>query len=88
MADNLNEKHKRAGTKARSQQEADAQVIREKTARLRALRLAHEAANKTATGAVTAGRHTAIKKQPRKSGEKALPLSDWLATQKNEGRRN
>ena len=88
MADNLNEKHKRAGTKARSQHEADAEVIREKTARLRELRLAHEAANKTATGAVTAGRHTAIKKKPRKSGEKALPLSEWLTNQQKEGRRN
>jgi hypothetical protein len=88
LADHPNAKHKRAGTKARSQQDADAEVIREKTARLRALRLAHEAANKTATGAVPAGRQTAIKKKSRKPGEKALPLSEWLTTQQKEGRRN
>jgi hypothetical protein len=83
-----NEKHKRAGTKARSQQEADAQAVREKIARLRELRLAHEAANKTASGAVAPGSRTAIKKKASKAGEKALPLSEWLATQKNDGRRN
>ncbi len=87
MTDNPNEKRKRADAKAMSQQEADAQLMREKTARLRELRLAHEAANKTTTGA-TAGRTTAIKKKPRKSGEKALPLSEWLTDQKKEGRHN
>lgn len=88
MADNPNDKHKRAGTTAKPQHEADAQAIREKTARLRELRLAHEAAHKTATGAAAAGRHTAVRKKPRKSGEKALPLSEWLTTQQKDGRRN
>ena len=88
MTDNRNQKHNRAGSKATSQQEADAQVIREKTARLRKLRLAHEAANKTATGPATAGRHTAAKKKPRKSDRKAVPLSEWLTDQQKEGRRN
>lgn len=88
MTDNLNEKHKRAGSKATPQHEAEAQAIREKTARLRELRLAHEAANKTATGALTAGRRAAIRKKPRKPGEKALPLSEWLTDQQKDGRRN
>jgi hypothetical protein len=87
MTDNRNQKHNRAGSKATSQHEADAQVIREKTARLRELRLAHEAANKTA-GAVTAGRHTATKKKPRNADRKAVPLSEWLTDQQKEGRRN
>jgi hypothetical protein len=87
VADNVNDKHKRAGTRARSQQEADAQVVREKTARLRELRLAHEAANKAAAGAASGAKRTTIKKKPRKSGEKALPLSEWLTTQEKEGRR-
>ncbi len=81
-------KENRGGTKALPQHEADARALREKTARLRELRLAQEAANKTATGAATVGRNAAIKKKPRKSGEKAVPLSDWLSTQQKEGRRN
>ena len=88
MTDNRNQKHNRAGSKTTSQQEADAQAIREKTARLRELRLAHEAANKTATGAVTAGRRAATKKKPRESDRKAVPLSEWLTDQQKEGRRN
>jgi hypothetical protein len=86
MADPHKEKRERAGIKAMSQHEADAQLLREKTARLRELRLAHEAANAAASGAAVAGR-PAVKKKARKSGEKAGSLSDWLATQQNQGRR-
>jgi hypothetical protein len=43
MAENSRERRERAGADARSQQEADAQLVREKTARLRALRLARDA---------------------------------------------
>jgi hypothetical protein len=88
VAHHRDEKRKRADTKARSQQEIDAQVIREKIARLRELRLAYEAANNSTTGVVRGGGHTAINKKPRKSDEKPLPLSEWLATQNKEGRRN
>ncbi len=85
MADGFDDKRERPGTKAVPQHELDAQALREKTARLRELRLAQGAA-KAATD--TAGSRTAIKKKPRKSGEKGLPLSEWLTTQQKEGRRN
>ena len=57
----------------------------EKTARLRALRLAKEAANKTAADRmpVAAKKPKAVKKRP-KTGES---LSDWLADQDKMGRR-
>ena len=70
------------------QYEADAEAIREKTARLKALRLAHEAANMSATGAASGGRRAASKKKPDKSVEKPKSLSEWLRTQQKEGRRN
>jgi hypothetical protein len=72
------EKTERAGAKATPQHEVDAQALREKTARLRELRLAHQ----PATGA--AGKRTAVKKKPGKG----LPLSEWLSAQEKEGRRN
>jgi hypothetical protein len=87
MADHFKEKRQRTGIKAMSQHEADAQAIREKTTRLRALRLAREgpamqlAATQASSGPAT------IKKKARKPREKAPSLSDWLATQQKEGRR-
>jgi hypothetical protein len=91
MADPHKEKRERAGIRAMSQHEADAQLLRDKTARLRELRLAREAANAAAGGAAAvANGHAAIKKKAGKSGkprEKAPSLSDWLATQQKEGRR-
>jgi hypothetical protein len=71
-----------------SQQEVDAQAVREKTARLRALRLAREAANNTATSVAASGRSGTVKKKSPTAGEKALSLSEWLSTQQKEGRRN
>jgi hypothetical protein len=68
-----------------SQLEADAEVYREKTARLKALRLAHEAANGTAPSAAVPAKRSAAKL--RKPGEKSLNLSQWLSTQEKEGRR-
>ena len=61
----------------------------EKTARLRELRLAREAANGGAvTRAPVRGSAPAAKKtKARKSGEKGPSLSDWLDTQQNQGRR-
>jgi hypothetical protein len=75
-------------TKAVPQHEIDAQLLREKTARLRELRLAQEAKNGTTPAPV--------KKKARKSGDKSeagtggkgVSLSDWLSTQQKEGRRN
>ena len=87
MSDGFEDKP--AAPKTVPQHEIDAQLLREKTARLRALRLAQEAKNGTA-GA------PAAKKRTRKSGQqssetsggKGVSLSDWLSTQQKEGRRN
>ena len=87
MSDGFDEKTERAGTKAVPQHELDAQALREKTARLRELRLAQEAATgKTASGHPV--RRAATKNAPRKADQKSVPLSEWLATQQKEGRRN
>jgi hypothetical protein len=86
MPDRFNEKRGKV-TKAVSQVEIDAQRIREKTARLRALRLAQEAANGGAAVRAPARSAPAKKKQARKPGEKGPSLSDWLDTQHNQGRR-
>jgi hypothetical protein len=94
VTDGIKDKNVPAGPKAMSQLEADAQALREKAARLRALRLAQETVNQTGVG--TAGRRTALKKSlgksgsksGSKSGAKSVPLSNWLTTQQNEGRRN
>jgi hypothetical protein len=81
MAESSGEKRQRPG-KAMLQHEADAQLLREKTARLRELRLAREAANAVATS-----KSPDVKKKPGKQREKAQSLSDWLAAQQNQGRR-
>ena len=78
---------KPVGAKAVPQHEIDAQLLREKTARLRALRLAQETANNSMSG-TTGKRTTAKKKSPGKAAEKSVSLSDWLTTQDKEGRRN
>jgi hypothetical protein len=97
MAENSKERRERAGADARSQQEADAQVVREKTARLRALRLARdaEAGNKTARRLParlprrrsTARRPPASPLRPRKSpaarGRPVCPYrSGWRLSKK------
>jgi hypothetical protein len=88
MADLFKEKREKAGTKAMSQLEIDAHLMREKTARLRELRLAQEAANGAARPApARSAGPAAKKKKARKSGEKGPSLSDWLDTQQNQGRR-
>jgi hypothetical protein len=76
MPDNPNEK--RPGAKELSPQEAEAQAVREKTERLRALRLAHEAANPV---------RSAPRQKTKKGSAKAAPLSDWLSAQDQSGRR-
>jgi hypothetical protein len=79
------EKAAREDDKVRVHYEVEARIIAEKTARLRALRLAKEAADKTAAAAmpVTPKKPKAGKKRP-KSGES---LSDWLSGQDKMGRR-
>ena len=66
-----------------------AQAVRDKTARLRALRLARDAeiaANNPPEAATP--KRAAPKKKSAKSGEKGPSLSDWLSTQQTQGRRN
>jgi len=89
MPDASNDKGRKARTKVMSQLETDVQLIREKTARLRELRLAKEAANGGAVArAPTRSRAPAAKKiKARKSDEKGQSLSDWLDAQHNQGRR-
>ena len=85
MPDRFNEKRGKV-TKAMSQVEIDAQRIREKTARLRELRLAQEAANGGAAARAPTRSAPAAKKK-RKPGEKGPSLSDWLDSQHDQGRR-
>jgi len=87
MADPSKEKRARTGIAAMPQHETDAQLLREKTARLRALRLAQEAANGATAGAASTSGRTVAKKKSAKPREKGPSLSDWLATQQNQGRR-
>ena len=71
------------GKKAMSEYEADAAAVRAKTARLKALRLARDAAEATAAPKAVA----APKKKPAKP-KKAKPatLSAWLKGQQGDGR--
>jgi hypothetical protein len=88
MPDPFKEKREKSGAKAMSQLEIDAQLMREKTARLRELRLAQEAANGGAAKKPARGSSPAAKKnKARKKGEKGPSLSDWLANEQNQGRR-
>jgi hypothetical protein len=69
------------GKKAMSEHEAEQAAVRAKTARLRALRLAHEAANPAPPPAA---------KPARKTTEKAkstATLATWLANQEDGGHR-
>jgi hypothetical protein len=79
-----------AGSKGPPQHEIDAQATREKMARLRALRLAHEATNPPPPPkrAATGKRSSPGKKSADKPSGRSVSLSDWLATQDKEGRRN
>jgi hypothetical protein len=88
VIDGFDDKSGPAGGKAVPQHEIDAQAAREKMARLRALRLAQEAANGTTAKPASSGKRTGSKKSGGKAAEKSVSLSDWLTTQQKEGRRN
>ena len=71
------------GKKAMSEYEADAVAVRAKTARLKALRLARDAAEAEAAPKAVA----APKKKPAKpKKEKPATLSAWLKGQQGDGR--
>lgn len=87
VTDGFDEKSERAGTKAIPQHELDAQALREKTARLRELRLAQGGGGKSAPAAN--GKRPAAKGTAAKKGSgKGRPLSEWLNAQEKEGRRS
>jgi hypothetical protein len=79
------EKAAREDDKVRVHYEVEARHVAEKTARLRALRLAKEAADKAAAGnaPVTPKRSKSVKKRPGGGAS----LSEWLADQDKMGRR-
>jgi short subunit dehydrogenase-like uncharacterized protein len=79
------EKAAREDDKVRVHYEVEARSVAEKTARLRALRLAKEAADKIAADRmpITPKKAKAVKKRPS-TGES---LSEWLADQDKMGRR-
>jgi hypothetical protein len=81
MGHDSNEKDSGAKAPARG---AEAEAVRDKIARLRALRLAHEAANPPAGAKAGTGRSRVAKKTP---AAKSVPLSDWLNDQEQQGRR-
>ncbi len=87
MANRSNQRSDRGGSKTLLPYEAEARAIEEKTARLRALRLARDAAEAASAPPATAKRAPA-KKSGKKPSASAASLSDWLATQQKEGRRS
>jgi hypothetical protein len=86
LANNSKETRDREAAQAKALYEADAQAVREKTARLKALRLAKEAAE-LATGVTKKPVTPKGKKKPVDPKAKAQPLSDWLKGQQGSGRR-
>ena len=87
MSDIFDDKAEQPGVKAVPQHEIDAQILREKSARLRELRLAQQASGQGVT-ATPAKRSAAKKTSGKSNNKKSVPLSDWLNTQQKEGRRN
>jgi hypothetical protein len=84
LASNSKETRDREAAQAKALYEADAQAVRDKTARLKALRLAKEAAE-LETGVA---KKSAVPKGKKKAANpKAQPLSDWLKGQQGAGRR-
>src|SRR5712692_7273271 len=71
------------GKKAMSEYEAEGAAVRAKTARLRALRLARDAANEKVPPTGTA---PAKKKPAKQKKEKSATLSDWLKDRQGDGR--
>lgn len=73
------------GKKAMLDYEAQAAALRAKTEKLRALRLARDAAEPP----VPAKKKTSSAKKPAKAAKaKPRPLSDWLDEQRKDGRRD
>ena len=74
------------GKKARADYEAEGRAVREKMAKLKALRLAKEAADQDAADKAPKPVKAGAKKKAGK--EKAVPLSDWLKGRDGDGHRS
>ena len=68
---------------AKSEYDVATKAVLDNMAKLKALRLAREAASPPPPAAAKKAR----RKSPEKSGEKAPALADWLAGQQSGGRR-
>jgi hypothetical protein len=86
LASNSKETRDREAAQAKALYEADAQATRDKTARLKALRLAKEAAE-GAAGVAKKPVAPKGRKKPAESKAKAQPLGDWLKREQGSGRR-
>jgi hypothetical protein len=80
-------KQAHGGGKPALSHEAEAQIMREKMARLKALRLARDAANPPPEVVAKPAKRGAAKKKSGKAAEKGK-LADWLTSQESQGRRN
>jgi hypothetical protein len=90
VTDDSQKKGGRHGSKTLAQHEADAKAVQDKIERLRALRLAHEAATKPAAprnAPAAAKRPATGKSKAGTPARGASTLSEWLATQQRQGRR-
>lgn len=77
------------GKKAMAEYEANAAAVRAKTEKLRALRLAREAADGTQGAAAGKAKKTASAGKAKSGKKKQSPkgtLADWLTEQQNSGR--
>ena len=77
-----------AAAKATAQYEAEAAALRAKTARLRELRMAHEAANPAPVKPAPAAKRTGAKTKSGKAGASSQTVSEWLTVLQNQGRRS
>ena len=75
------------GRQAMAEYEAEAAAVRAKTERLRAQRLAKEAAEGAAAPAKPAAKAGAPKKKSAKAAKGSSTLSQWLQDQEKGGRR-
>lgn len=81
------------GAKARAAYDAQAEALRVRTEKLRALRLAKEEADRKAAppssqpASRPGGATKRVKAQPKQKQSPAK-LSEWLASQQNQGRRS
>jgi hypothetical protein len=87
LADNSKDTRKRDAAQAGAHYEADAQALRDKSARLKALRLAKEAAD-LGSGLARTSPAPRSKKKPAEPKAKPQALSEWLKNQQGSGHRS